>query len=240
MKKFVLLSLSLSGFLLLSGCSSGMNSGSDREKITDLHSDLDYVRHEQDNYQVETKMLQGKIEAQQSAISVLQEQLLDFQQKNKKLVSGNIATFEDRLAGYEKTQASLVDDLRQLKTATNDLSVSILQYKRKVKEFEETIEKQNKNIHNLEIAFESILAALDKKKSSPTIAQNSPSNINQISNTAVVATASSAARTYKVKSGDTLERIAKLHNTSVKVLKERNKLKDDLIVVGQELQIPAE
>ncbi len=44
---------------------------------------------------------------------------------------------------------------------------------------------------------------------------------------------------YVVKSGDVLERIAKLHGTSVKAIKTANSLKTDRLKVGQKLKLPA-
>ncbi|HEX3625284.1 MAG TPA: LysM peptidoglycan-binding domain-containing protein [Verrucomicrobiae bacterium] len=46
------------------------------------------------------------------------------------------------------------------------------------------------------------------------------------------------AAVYLVKSGDTLGRIAKAHHTSVKAIKEANKLATDNISVGEKLNIP--
>ncbi|MBI5346294.1 MAG: LysM peptidoglycan-binding domain-containing protein [Chlamydiae bacterium] len=43
---------------------------------------------------------------------------------------------------------------------------------------------------------------------------------------------------YKVKQGDSLEKIAKANNVTVDALKKYNRLENDLIVVGQELKIP--
>jgi len=47
-----------------------------------------------------------------------------------------------------------------------------------------------------------------------------------------------AAVTHKVRSGDTLSSIARKYHTSVKAIKQANKLKSDLIRVGQNLVIP--
>jgi LysM repeat protein len=44
---------------------------------------------------------------------------------------------------------------------------------------------------------------------------------------------------YFVKSGDTLSRIAKTHNTTIKALKSVNELATDRIVVGEKLKIPS-
>lgn len=45
---------------------------------------------------------------------------------------------------------------------------------------------------------------------------------------------------YTVKSGDSLEKIARAHKTTVDRIKKLNKMEQDMIVVGQRLKIPAE
>ncbi|MEY2466151.1 MAG: LysM domain [Verrucomicrobiota bacterium] len=44
---------------------------------------------------------------------------------------------------------------------------------------------------------------------------------------------------YQVKSGDTLSRVAKIHNSTVKAIKSANSLSDERLVVGAKLKIPA-
>lgn len=50
----------------------------------------------------------------------------------------------------------------------------------------------------------------------------------------------SLQKVYRVKSGDSLEKIAKNHRTSVEKIKKLNGLTSNLIVTGQELKIPHE
>lgn len=47
------------------------------------------------------------------------------------------------------------------------------------------------------------------------------------------------AGTYTVKSGDTLGKVAKANKTTVKAIRDLNKLKTDQIKVGQKLKLPA-
>ncbi|MGD7009536.1 LysM peptidoglycan-binding domain-containing protein [Metabacillus sp. 84] len=49
--------------------------------------------------------------------------------------------------------------------------------------------------------------------------------------------AEAASQTYKIKSGDSLSKIANVYNVSVSQLKEWNKLKSDLIYVGKSLTV---
>ncbi|MBP9841614.1 MAG: LysM peptidoglycan-binding domain-containing protein [Simkaniaceae bacterium] len=44
--------------------------------------------------------------------------------------------------------------------------------------------------------------------------------------------------TYVIKAGDTLEKIARKYETTVEAIKSTNNLKDDLILVGDEIVIP--
>lgn len=47
-----------------------------------------------------------------------------------------------------------------------------------------------------------------------------------------------AAKTYTVKAGDTLTKVAKVNGVKVKALRDANKLKTDRLLVGQKLKIP--
>lgn len=48
----------------------------------------------------------------------------------------------------------------------------------------------------------------------------------------------SGAAVYLVKSGDTLSRIAKIHGTTVKAIRQANNLTSDRLSIGQKLLIP--
>lgn len=47
-----------------------------------------------------------------------------------------------------------------------------------------------------------------------------------------------AAKTYTVKAGDTLTKVARVNGLKVKALRDANKLKTDRLIVGQKLKIP--
>jgi LysM repeat protein len=47
----------------------------------------------------------------------------------------------------------------------------------------------------------------------------------------------SKARVYTVKAGDTVEKIARMHRTSVEAIKAENKLKDHMLRPGQQLRV---
>ena len=87
---------------------------------------------------------------------------------------------------------------------------------------EKMIEIQNSNIENLQGALSSLMNALQAKEipSEKSIAETGPVKI------------------YQVKSGDSLEKIAKQNQTNIKKIKELNNLTGDQIIIGQKLKLP--
>ena len=78
------------------------------------------------------------------------------------------------------------------------------------KEVETALTAQNRNLANLQTAVSTLLDTLQGKSDS----------------------------SYKVKNGDSLEKIAKAYQTSVQTLKDLNGISSDKIRVGQTLKIP--
>ena len=97
-------------------------------------------------------------------------------------------------------------------THANETTAALSQFKQRVIELEQEIQLQNRR-------FEEIA----KLK---TFIENSSKDLD--------------AKVHKVRPGDTLEKIARLHKTSVERIKKVNDLNQDLIVIGQELRISNE
>ena len=69
-------------------------------------------------------------------------------------------------------------------------------------------------------------------------ANGKTSNLLSIGEVLVIPTTTSATRTYTVKSGDSLWKIASIYGVSVNALKQANGLTSDLLSIGQILVIP--
>ena len=82
---------------------------------------------------------------------------------------------------------------------------------------EQALEQNYKNIESLQSAMSTLAEAFQLKLDPASV---------------------SAAKTYRVKSGDSLEKIAKLHGTTIRALKELNGITSDKIIVGTWLKIP--
>jgi len=80
-------------------------------------------------------------------------------------------------------------------------------------------------------------------KAEPSSASTTTTMASFATNVAAVASATAVAEptvaAYTVKSGDSLWKIARAHNTSVATIKQANSLKTDVLKVGQKLHISA-
>ena len=117
-----------------------------------------------------------------------------------------------RLENLEASQKRILDDLKKLGNHANDTSRALTQFKKSIQSIESLIDSQSKrlgDVANLKSTLSSISDAIGQ-----------------------------SAQTYTVRSGDSLERIARRHNTTVQSIKQANGLKSNTILIGQELKIP--
>lgn len=133
-----------------------------------------------------------------------------------------ITMFQQRLSNQEATLELLREEI-QAKGKTPDsrihqLAAEIVQMKEAVgksesrlSKLEQTLTQQDQNLGNMQAALNAVLEALEIK----------------------------VTDVYEVRSGDSLEKIARRHKMSLKQLKELNNLKSDRIHVGQKLRVSA-
>jgi LysM repeat protein len=152
----------------------------------------------------------------QVEIQILEEQVQNQESLSKKAKPGASSPvdnrLEKRLAALEHMQEKIHGDLKQLSSHANQTSTCLQQYSTKISEIEQNLERQRGDL-------KSSLKTLTSSLSTEVAATSNPG-------------------TYKVKSGDSLERIARIHKVSVDALKKANQLSQNKILVGQELIIP--
>lgn len=195
--------------------------------MREMRDSLDTMRHEVDNHETEIRMFDERVNNQEATLVSLRQQLQDANQANKELIKGNANSLEAKIASLESVNKSLMADMTQFKAHANESSNALEQYKKKISELEKTLtelekilEKQNQNLDNVKSAMASMMDAMQVKEVVTSLPQSDGEKI------------------YKIKAGDSLEKIARAHNTTVKVLKELNNLSSDRIVVGQTLHLP--
>lgn len=145
-----------------------------------------------------------------------QESLL---QKTKNIPSSpsldsKASALEKRIFAIEQIQDKIQADLKQISLHANQTTACLQQYSTKISGIEQNVERQNKMIYDL-ADLKSSLKSLKSSIAKETIS------------------------TYTVKSGDSLEKIARNHQVSTEALKKANQLSHNKILIGQELIIPS-
>jgi len=205
-------------FALLSGCSPLRTSPHDERHqweltIHEVQTNLDDLRHDTNCFQTEIQILEGRIKYFENALSSLKQQDLDKQQVKIDQIAAQLHVLEKKWGSFEKRQEGNSEEVKNLSAHAHEVILALSQCKNRIEELEKEILTQNRR-----------LEALSKLKGNLEILAKSLKN--------------ESTKTYKVRAGDSLEKIAKMHKTDVSRIKQLNHLEQDLIVVDQELKIP--
>jgi LysM repeat protein len=188
--------------------------------LRNMRTTLEELRHSLNNQETEFRGFEEKLANMESMIDTMRDQLGETSRAHKEQIKGNAQSLESKIAALETSSKGIIADLKQLKAHANESAASLAQLMQKCTELGKASARQDQDIDNLQAALRSIVEALGVGKESPKTATSENS--------------------YRVKSGDTLEKIAHLHGTTVRVLKELNNIPDgkDKIVVGKQLLMP--
>lgn len=205
--------------LLTSSCSPLRSSPSDGQHVFELNlhevqTNLDDLRHDINCFQTELQILEGRIKSHESALASLRQNELEKQQLTLDQIQKKIQSFEKVWNSYEKEQNGDNQKLKQLAAFAAETSAALAQFKDRIGEMEHEILGQNRRFEEWA-----------KLKGSVELGSKSQKG--------------ETAKLYRVKQGDTLKKIAALHETSVEKIKEFNHLDTDTIVIGQQLKIPS-
>lgn len=211
-------------FLLLpfSACSP-LKSSAREEKhqveltLHEVQTNLDDLRHDVHCFQTEMQILDGKLKHHENALSGLKQGYLEKQEARMDELYQLLHECQKKLSFFETAHQNGFKDIKQLSTHANDTSLALIQYKERISELEKQLLLQNRKfeeIVKLHSTLEGLIASLQKEEFVPQL------------------------KVYKVKAGDSLEKIAKTQKITVDYLKKLNSLEQDKIVVGQELKIP--
>lgn len=187
--------------------------------LNETRDTVDSLRHQVENQETEIRTFEQKLDNLHSILDALREQIQEANTAQKEQLKGSSNSLEMKIASLENSAKSLTADIKQLQTHANETSSVLQLFKQKLAECEQRTLTQNKNIENLQAALQTVLDAF-QMKTEPIPGQPM------------------TGKTYKVKSGDSLEKIAKAHATTVQVLKELNGMSSDKIVVGKTLKLP--
>lgn len=187
--------------------------------LKEVRDKLDMIRVKLDNQETEIRTFEEKVTNHQVIIDTLREEHLDTHQGIKSIIKDNNTANELKILNLETTVKGLVGDLGKIKSHINDSSNTVSQCRQKITDLEKQIALQNNTIDQLQGAMKALADALQGDLSPGTAVAN-------------------GYKSYRIKAGDNLEKIAKQNNTTIKAIKEINKLANDRIVVGQTIYLP--
>ena len=180
--------------------------------LHELQTNLDDLRHDLNCFQTEMQILDGKIKHQEDSTQNIKQQHIEKIQSKFENYSKQISSIENRLNQIDTKQKAVVSDLSVISNFSNETNIALSQYKEKINELENSTAFNNKKIDEISSLKTTLLDLVKNIKTDYFL--------------------------YKVKPGDSLEKISKSNKVSVDTIKKLNDLSNDLIVIGQELKIP--
>ncbi|MEM8727306.1 MAG: LysM peptidoglycan-binding domain-containing protein [Chlamydiota bacterium] len=200
--------------ILLTGCGSLSSSKGEKHQMElSLHkvrTEVEDVKHELNTYEIEHHVIEGKLIDQEQTIAFLRQQLTELKAGKLDSFVQELQSLEKKLQQVSKKQEKIVTDIRQLCSHANDTTTALSQYKDKIAQFEKAIQGQSSRLRELSDIKEEITKLAEETSS----------------------------KTHRVKVGDSLEKIARDHHTTVEELKRLNRMTTDLIVVDQIIELP--
>jgi LysM repeat protein len=171
-----------------------------------------YTTPELDEFRIEIEDLKHALKTTQVELGLLDERLKKQDtpkaQNKDSFHSAQISALEKKVAGLEKTLEKAAHDLRTL----NGASTQTLS---KIQELESEVASHEKRLEEV-VKLKGALTNISK----------------------AISPLPSSTKSYRVKAGDSLEKIARKHGTTAETIRKLNNLPNDKIVIGQDLRIP--
>lgn len=174
------------------------------------------LQHGMNNHESQLQFIEEKFTNMEEIVDSLRKQLNDQSKGQKEQLLSSKANLDAKVGDLEFTSKGILSDLQTMKNHINESASLLNQYKQQFSNIEKQIALQNQNIENLQAAMKALMEAFQPNDSKESVAS-----------------------VYLVKSGDSLEKIANNHGTTIKAIKELNSLSSDRIRTGQKLKIPS-
>lgn len=179
---------------------------------------LSSLKHQVNNQEVELKSLEQRVENFQNIVDHLRDQLQTSLQAQKEQIKGHSSNTESDIGSLKKTVRDLAEDIKKLQEHANSSATTLNTLKQKLVDWDQQMQVQQRNIDQLHAGLDALADALGAK-STPIPATTLPAN------------------SYRIKSGDSLEKIAKAHQTTIQAIKELNNMTSDKIVEGKVIRV---
>ncbi len=192
------------------------------ETIQKINTNIGELRQRSHNLEVEVHQVEERFGSMEAIVDGLRRQVTELSRNVRDHSEASKVSLESRMGNLELMATQVHSDLQLVKTRYNDSSTSSSQYKQEIYEMQQQLnaqerraEQQERNIENLQTALKVLTEALQ-------VGEDKENSSNE----------------YRVKAGDSLDKIAQSHGTTVKVLKELNGLTTDRIKINQKLKLP--
>jgi LysM repeat protein len=182
--------------------------------VDQLRLELDDLKHALHSTQVECSLLDERLRKQDSALKGIKGENQTKEASSLSLFSAQVLSLEKKVFNFEKTLTKAANDLRTLNS-------SLSQALAKIQTLEINLSQHDKRLDEVS-KLKGTLTSISK-----AIGQRPPSEASN-----------AVKQLYRVKAGDSLEKIARSYHVSVDSIRKINNLFDDKIVIGQELRIP--
>lgn len=202
---------------ILAGCSPLKTSPHDEKHqweltLHEVQTNVDDLRHDTNCFNTEIQILGGRIKCFENALAGLKAQEIEKQQTRIDQIAQQLLSIERKWASFEKKQGTSKEGIEGLSLHAKETTMALTQFKDRITELESEILVQSRKLDTLT----KLKTSLDT----------------------LVKVLKADEKVYKVKPGDSLEKIAKAHKVDVATLKEMNQLQQDLIAIDQELNVP--
>ncbi len=200
--------------LLLASCSNLVVSQKSEKQqmefsVQKLKNEIEDLKQDMKTYQIEVGILEGKIMNHEEDLNSLQVHDLPGKGGLRSLDSGTLN--EKKILEIERTLDHLVKRFERVELESKEIAKVVGSYKQKFHEMEKYLQAQTDSLQEIGRIRQSL----------KEIREDSAEFI-----------------TYRVRAGDSLEKIARQFGTTLEQLKKINQLHNDLILVGQEIRVP--
>lgn len=189
---------------------SGLYTNPDMDE---LRIELEDVKHALKITQVDLGLLEERLKKQDNTVAGIKGQSNVKELNSLSMLSAQVNGLEKKISSLEKTLEKAANDLRALSSAST-------QAIHKIQELEQNFLVHEKRLDEI-VQLKGTLTNISKAISQRTLTEAAP-----------------ATKSYRVKAGDSLEKIARSHHLSVETLKKINNIPNDKIIIGQELRLP--
>ncbi len=193
--------------------------------MREMQNLLQSLRYESNNHEQEIRIFDEKLKNLDTIIESLREESDQVNLSNKNQIKSQSTAMSEKLSAQEALAQGLISDMKQFKTHAQEVDASFVAIHKKIGALETAVAQINDNIKHMQEAIYTMTDALQGKDVSDKKSGTAASPKNQ-------------SNVYIVKSGDSLEKIAKKHQTTVQAIRDLNGLCNDRIIVGKALQLP--